>query len=143
MTSSTSLLFIFDTNTLISGALIQNSIPSYSLQKAIKSGDLCFSKDTFLELKEVLGRQKFDKYLSQAQRQEFFERIMQVSRFFYPKENFNVCRDPNDNKFLDLAYISEAQFLISGDNDLLILDQFHQTEIISPFDFLKRTSQSI
>lgn len=138
MTYSANPLFIFDTNTLISGALIQNSAPSLALIEAIKSGEICFSKDTLLELKEVLERKKFDKYLSSNQRLEFFENLKKVTRIFYPKQKFEHCRDPKDNKFLDLAFISEAHYLVTGDRDLLILKKFHQTAIISPADFLSQ-----
>ncbi|MBC6366673.1 MAG: putative toxin-antitoxin system toxin component, PIN family [Algoriphagus aquaeductus] len=138
MTSSTNQLFIFDTNTLISGALIQNSSPALALIVAIESGDLCFSKDTLLELKEVLERKKFDKYLSPNQRLEFFENLKKATRIFYPERKFELCRDPNDNKFLELAFISEAHYLITGDQDLLILNKFYQTKIISPSDFLSQ-----
>lgn len=138
MTYSANPLFIFDTNTLISGALIQNSAPSLALIEAIKSGEICFSKDTLLELKEVLERKKFDKYLSSNQRLEFLENLKKVTRIFYPKQKFELCRDPKDNKFLDLAFISGAHYLVTGDRDLLILKKFHQTEIISPADFLSQ-----
>jgi uncharacterized protein len=131
-------LFIFDTNTLISGALIQNSSPSFSLIKAIESGFLCFSIETFLELNEVLEREKFNKYLSVEQRLDFLKRRNKVSKFFYPKSKFSICRDSKDNKFLDLAFISKANYIISGDKGLLILQNFHETQIISPSDFLKK-----
>ena len=135
MNSSNELLFIFDTNSLISGALIQNSIPLYCLQKAINTGYLCFSKDTLLELKEVLERKKFEKYLSQDQKIQFFEKIKKVSLLYEPNQFFQICRDRKDNKFLDLAFKSKAGYLITGDLDLLILKTFDQTLIVNPSDF--------
>lgn len=137
MSSSNELLFIFDTNTLISGALIQNSIPSFCLKKVINLGYLCFSKETFLELKEVLERKKFEKYLSRDQKIQFFEKIKKVSLLVEPKQFFEICRDPKDNKFLDLAFESKSSFLITGDLDLLVLKSFDQTQIINPSDFAR------
>lgn len=90
-----------------------------------------------LELKEVLEREKFEKYLTLSQRLQFFEEIKKVTRLFNPEQKFDLCRDPRDNKFLDLAFSSNATFLITGDQDLLILKRFHETEILSPSDFLK------
>ena len=137
MTSSADFLFIFDTNTLISGALIRNSVPSLALQKAVQLGLHCFSKTTLRELNEVLKRKKFEKYLSPGQRLEFLERILGVSRFFTPQRHFELCRDKKDNQFLDLAFCSKASFLITGDSDLLDIGTFDVTEIVNPGNFLR------
>jgi len=50
----------------------------------------------------------------------------------------NVCRDPNDNKFLELAKTVGANFLITGDRDLLILKEFEGTKILKPSKFLEQ-----
>lgn len=47
-----------------------------------------------------------------------------------------ICRDPKDNMFLECAYSCEAKYLISGDDDLLSIDSFKKTEIITPKEFL-------
>ncbi len=46
------------------------------------------------------------------------------------------CRDPKDDKFLDLALAASAQYIITGDTDLLVLHPYHDIEIITPADFL-------
>lgn len=53
-------------------------------------------------------------------------------------ERFNVCRDPKDNCFLDLAVNGKADFLITGDDDLLVLNSFQDVEIMTAVAFVNR-----
>ena len=54
------------------------------------------------------------------------------------KESIDICRDPKDNKFLELAVSGEADFIVSGDQDLLVLNPFRNIEIVTANDFLAR-----
>lgn len=135
MTFSDDKLFIFDTNVLISAALIKNSPTESSLKKAIESGLLAFSRQTLNELIEILKRPKFEKYLSKTERQEFLTNILSVSQLFNPSRQFEICRDPRDNIFLDLIFECRADYLITGDQDLLVLRSFETAKILSPTDF--------
>lgn len=135
MTSSANIIIIFDTNVLISAALIKNSPTEKSLQKAIEYGLLAFSKQTLNELIEILKRPKFERYLSKVERQEFLKKILSVSLIFSPSRKFEICRDPRDNIFLDLIFESQADYLITGDQDLLVLNSFESAKIILPSDF--------
>jgi predicted nucleic acid-binding protein len=47
-----------------------------------------------------------------------------------------LCRDPNDDRLLELARVGKASYLVTGDRDLLVLDSFHETRIVSPAMFL-------
>jgi predicted nucleic acid-binding protein len=47
------------------------------------------------------------------------------------------CRDPKDDKFLELAIAGKASHIISGDQDLLMLSPFHGVAILTPVDFLR------
>ena len=51
------------------------------------------------------------------------------------------CRDPDDNKFLELAVSSKASFIITGDQDLLSLHPFRRVAILTPEQFLKQTGK--
>lgn len=53
-----------------------------------------------------------------------------------PKREVTVCRDPKDNMFLSLALAGKADFLITGDKDLLVIKKFHGTKIVTPKEFL-------
>jgi putative PIN family toxin of toxin-antitoxin system len=52
-------------------------------------------------------------------------------------ETISECRDPKDNKFLELAVCGKADFIISGDEDLLVLNPFRNIQMITPDSFLK------
>jgi hypothetical protein len=128
--------FVFDTNSLVSAALIPSSVSRLALQKADENGHLIFSKETLTELNEVLIRSKFDKYLSLNERLEYIERLQARSLIIETTSNFKDCRDAKDNKFLNLAYDGNALCIITGDLDLLILNPFHQIKIIPAASFL-------
>lgn len=51
----------------------------------------------------------------------------------------DICRDSDDNKFLELAVSGKARFVITGDQDLLVLEAYEGTEIITPATFLEQT----
>ena len=100
--------------------------------------DFCaFSEKSFAELSDVLMRTKFDRFLSDEERRRTLNEIALVAKWFTPSETINDCRDPKDNKFLELAAACQANFLITGDEDLLVLDPFRKTRILSMFDFAK------
>jgi putative PIN family toxin of toxin-antitoxin system len=129
-------LFVFDTNSLISAALIPPSVNRLALKKADENGHLVFSKETLTELNEVLIRSKFDKYISLSERLEYMERLESKGKIIKTSSNFTECRDAKDNKFLNLAYDSKAFCIITGDNDLLVLNPFQNIPIVSPSHFL-------
>ena len=128
--------FVFDTNSLISAALISSSVNRAALKKADEIGLLIFSIETLMELNEVLIRSKFDKYLSLDERLEYSERLETRGKIITTSSNFTDCRYIKDNKFLNRAYDSKSLCIITGDQDLLILNPFHNIPIISPADFL-------
>jgi putative PIN family toxin of toxin-antitoxin system len=133
---------VFDTSTLVSAALRLDSIPHRALLRALQSCDLCASIATLDELKEVLAREKFRRYLPAAARREFLQIIeANVLRFAVREEVVQSldppCRDPKDNMFLALAAISEAEILVSSDEDLLVLNPWNGVRIVRPAEFLK------
>ena len=128
--------FVFDTNCLVSSLLIPSSIARLAHKKADESGVLIFSMETLAELKEVLTRPKFDKYINLQKRLDFIQGVEARSEFIETSSIFTDCRDIKDNKFLALVYDGEADCISTGDADLLILNPFNRIPIISPADFL-------
>jgi putative PIN family toxin of toxin-antitoxin system len=128
--------FVFDTNSLVSALLLPLSISRRALDRAAENGDLMFSIETLAELKEVLIRSKFDKYVLLINRLDFINKLQAEGTLIVTLSNFTVCRDVKDNKFLNLAVDSRATCIVSGDNDLLILSSFHNIPIITPANFI-------
>lgn len=128
---------VFDTNILISAALIKQSVSAFALDFALSKGRLVISESVMQEFKEVLFRKKFDKYFTHdAERLEAIERLANNALLFFPKTVIQDCRDPKDNKYIELAIDANASAIITGDKDLLILHPFRHIPILSATDFL-------
>jgi putative PIN family toxin of toxin-antitoxin system len=127
---------VFDTNTLISHLLLPSSLPAQAVRKGLHQGQILVSDETLCELADVLVRPKFDRYISIEERQEFFRVFGRVVEKVHIIRSIQVCRDPKDNKFLELAINGRAGCIITGDQDLLTLHPFHSIEIITPQDYL-------
>lgn len=129
--------FVFDTNCLISAALVRNSTNRKALFKAIDTGILAISNETLHELTDVIFRKKFDRYFfDDKERWAVIEEVEAHSKLFVPKISITACRDPKDNKFLELAITAKASCIITGDTDLLILHPFRNIPILNTSDFL-------
>ena len=89
------------------------------------------------ELNEVLGRERFNQYVTSEEREEFLEALVERAILVEITENVQECRDPKDNKVLELALNGEAHCIISGDKDLLILHPFRDVMVITAEAFLK------
>lgn len=127
--------FVFDTNTLISSVLSPFSTTAKSIKKAEKIGTIVYSEQTWDEFLIVLFRTKFDKYFTIDDRKEIVERLLARFKEVHVEMDIEECRDPNDNKFLELAITSSSKCMISGDQDLLIMHPFQGIPILSPTDF--------
>ena len=128
--------WVVDTNTLLSALLNENSHPGIAVKKARETGVLLMSAEIASEYFNVFARPKFERYLSLETRMAFIENIISNALPVEPKEKIAVCRDPKDNKFLELAVTAEASCIITGDQDLLILHPFENIPIVSAADFL-------
>ncbi|MEB3189582.1 MAG: putative toxin-antitoxin system toxin component, PIN family [Snowella sp.] len=127
---------VVDTNVVISAVLNPLGTPNQAFTKAITYFQLIQSESTYEELVTRLQKRKFDRYISLEDRADFLEMIHRKSLFFESEFQVNLCDDLDDNKFLDLARVGSSIYLITGDSDLLILQQYLDTQIIKPAQFL-------
>lgn len=130
---------VFDTNVLISALLFEHGKPGQAFRIALRRGHVLCSAPVLEELSDVLGRRKFDRYVTPAEREEFLEAFIARATFVEPAEAISACRDPKDNKLLELAAAGGAQYLVTGDDDLLALHPFREIAILSPGQFLDVT----
>lgn len=137
MTGRESLRVVVDTNVLISRLLAPDSLPGCTVSHAVRHGRLLASSETLEELAQVLGREKFDRYLSVSERQQFMRLLGRIVEMPPITHQFTECRDPSDNKFLDLAVSGNAIAIVTGDQDLLELHPFHNIPIITPATYLQ------
>ncbi len=130
------LRVVFDTNTLISAFLLPESIPRQAFDAATAAGRLLLSIATATELTEVLDQPKFDRYLSGHRRLALLAAVIRTADLVDVDAAITDCRDPKDNKFLELAASGRATQLVTGDQDLLILHPDRGITILTPRQFL-------
>lgn len=85
----------------------------------------------------MAGRGKFEKYLEEGEREGFEDLLYREARFVKVTETVQASRDPDDDKFLELAIAGGAEIIISGDKDLLLLDPFRDIRIVRPIVFVE------
>lgn len=127
---------VFDTSIVVSAVLLPRSVPRQAFDRVQEQGKILISVATVAELNEVLRRQHFDKYVREAQRLEFLAALIREAELVDVTEVVTECRDPKDNKFLELAVSGKATCLISGDKDLLALHPFRGIPVVAPQVFL-------
>jgi len=127
---------IIDTNLWIS-FLITNDYTK--LDEIILSGNaiLVFSQELLDEFLAVARRPKFRRFFSLSDIEDLLETIDEYADLVKVKTQIAVCRDPKDNFLLALAIDGNADFLLTGDNDLLELTKIEETAIITISDFLQ------
>jgi putative PIN family toxin of toxin-antitoxin system len=129
-------LFVIDTNTLVSAFLFKYSTPRKAFEKAVKKGKICSSFNIYEEFSEVLLRSKFDRYVSSEEKLLALKQLRELIHFGEISVTITECRDPKDNKFLELAVSVDASCIITGDKDLLVLHPFRGIPILNAIDFL-------
>ncbi|OOS00885.1 putative toxin-antitoxin system toxin component, PIN family [Haemophilus paracuniculus] len=129
---------VIDTNVLISGLISPSSKPSLAILKALTQYQVCVSNETFQEFVEVSQREKFAKYLAPEVLKFFTDNFAKSVIFVDVTEKITDCKDPKDNKFLEVALSANAKYLITGDKrDLLSMNPYKKVEIISVSEFLE------
>ncbi|MEO8725323.1 MAG: putative toxin-antitoxin system toxin component, PIN family [Acidobacteriaceae bacterium] len=127
---------VIDTNVLMSALLLPHAAPAKAVRKALESGLLLISEATMNELADVLARPKFDRYISLPDRKQFLRALSLPAEFVPVVHAVRACRDPKNDKFLELACNGSAHLIISGDQDLLYMHPFRNISILSPAAYL-------
>ncbi|WP_076998730.1 putative toxin-antitoxin system toxin component, PIN family [Variovorax sp. KK3] len=130
------LRWVIDTNVLVSWVLRPHGVAARAVRRAADLGRLLFSTATHEEMRSVMQRAKFDAYVPLKQRLALLLPLDDLVDWVVPTRSINACRDPKDNKFLDVAVHGGADALITGDADLLVLHPFMNVRILSPEAFL-------
>ena len=127
---------IIDTNLWIS-FLIGKQLASLKPLLVEKTVQPILSEQLLQEIILVTQRPKLQKYFPQSKVEELIALLKIIGLSIEIKAKVSICRDPKDNYLLALAQDSQADFLITGDKDLLILEQFKSTQIVTYQDFLQ------
>lgn len=136
------LQVVLDTNVLISAALSGQGAPAQLLRRVLQDHRLVFSQPTFDELHTRLYRPKFDRYLTLELRQRLLHDFNACAQWVELAPHPSYCRDPDDDKFIATALQSQADWLVSGDKDLLDAAPLPGLRVLTPAQALELLSAS-
>jgi len=127
---------VVDTNVFVSAALSAKSAPALAVYLVERRGILLKSTATEQELLQVVGRPHLASLIAPSFLL-WLSRILAAAEFVTITERVTECRDPKDNKFLELAVNGRADVIVSGDDDLLALNPFREIAIVKPAVFIQ------
>jgi putative PIN family toxin of toxin-antitoxin system len=130
---------VFDTQVLLRATINRKSLPARLFFDLRGTYHLAASTQTIAEAKDVLNRpvlrEKFSALTDEAVAETL--NLLANARQVILKEIAAASRDPKDDILLATALEAQAQYLVSEDNDLLVLDSYQGTRIINALDFLR------
>ncbi|KAA6351951.1 hypothetical protein EZS27_000748 [termite gut metagenome] len=127
---------VIDTNIWISFLIGKNlhRLLSYIFDEKVA---IFTCKEQLTELSEVVEKPKLKKYFRFDQVAAFFNFLEEYAVVIPVTTKINICRDPKDNYLLALSIDADAHYLITGDDDLLVLQLIDKTSIVNFTNFEK------
>lgn len=127
---------IIDTNLFIS-FLIGKRLAGLKQTLVQSTVQLIFAEQNIEELRIVTRRPKFEKYFDKNDVDDLIDLIFSIGKIEKIEKEPEICRDPKDNFLLALSEKSNAEYLVTGDDDLLEIGEYKTTKII-PIDILEK-----
>jgi putative PIN family toxin of toxin-antitoxin system len=125
---------VLDTNIFVSAALKASSWPGSVVRWVDRNGTLLQSEATAAEIIEVLQRPRFASVIPSLY-VDNIRRMLGAAELVPITERVTVCRDPKDDRFLEVAINGRADVVVTGDADLLALVAFRGILIVDPATF--------
>lgn len=129
---------VFDASSLVGALLKKNSIPERALRLARVHDVIFLSRAVEAEIREVFGRPKFAPHVPPRRIEDILEVLTSAAIVVEPTEEIADCRDPGDNKYLELALTADVECIVASDNDLLVLDPWRGIRIVTPAEYVRR-----
>lgn len=129
-----------DTNVLISADISAQGVSGQLLDRLIDVHDVVLSNPILDELTDVL----FSKFRYDNLRiPRVISHISADAEIVEPAtSDKQICRDPDDDAILGTAGAGNADCIVTGDSDLLVLERFQGVDIVSPSEFARYESES-
>lgn len=127
---------VIDTNVYVSQFIRPTSTPGQAVIRVLEQDQALISLSIWRELRAVLQRPKFARYTGPGLLEPFLDSVRMAAEAVEIKTRIRACRDPKDNKFLELAVDGRADAIVTGDSDLLDLHPFRGIAILTPADYL-------
>jgi putative PIN family toxin of toxin-antitoxin system len=131
---------VVDTNVFVSAVLKVNSLPFLVVRWIDQHGGLLKSVTTEREILGVLDRPHIAAVTIPSFRDDL-AKMLARAELVAIAERIAACRDPTDDKFLELAVNGRADLIVSGDADLLALNPFREIPIVTPAAFVRGVSR--
>ena len=131
---------VVDTNVLVSAILKDQSLPALAVHVIEQRGVLLKSTATEQQLFDVLARPYFVSLIAPTA-DAWLKRLLEAAEAVTITERIAACRDPTDDKFLELAVNGHADVIVSGDADLLVLNPFRDIPIVLPAVFVQSATR--
>lgn len=129
-------MIVFDVSSLVGAAIRRDAVPEQALRQAQRSDQIATSEPVLAELIDVFARPRLQRFLDPMLRDEILSELHASGVLFEPTERVTDCRDPKDNKYLELALASGAGRIVSSDADLLVLHPWRGVRILLPAEYL-------
>ena len=129
-------MIVFDASALIGAALKADSVPERALLRAEDVDVFALSVAVESEIVDVLNRPKFAAAIRPERRAYILDVLRREAAWFDPIERVADCRDPKDDKYLELALASGAETTVSSDDDRLVLNPWRGVRILRPAAYL-------
>jgi putative PIN family toxin of toxin-antitoxin system len=136
---------VIDTNVLVSAVILPKSHVGQIVPRLQEAAFVpLYHAQLLAELIHVLGRRRIQQrfHITIEDIQAITDLIVLRGQCVEPVRHFEVCRDPKDNFLLDIAFAAQADVIVSGDEDLLVLHPFGNVRIVTPREFLLHIAQS-
>jgi uncharacterized protein len=132
---------VIDTNVWISASLVPTGVPAQLVAHVLAHGVPVVTKQNVAELRSRLWKPKFDRYITLEQRQALLHDLEACAFWAEVPPSIRqqtFSRDPNDDPFVHAALTSQAEWLVTGDDDLLVLANTLPFAIVKPAQALRQ-----
>lgn len=142
-------MYVLDANVVVAAGLKSAGTPMQAVLAAREYGTLALSRAVYAEYDDVLHRPKFESRIGHTRITRLLDLLVVAATWHEPTEQVTACRDAKDNAYLSLAAAAGAGCIISGDDDLLVLNPWRGIEVMRPAAFMNpvrgeaRTSAAI
>ena len=134
MSEQNAIKIVVDTNLWISfciGTKLTFLADAIIAKKVI----ICFSDELYSEIFSVIKRPKIQAKIKEGRIKDLHNILEHRINYINPQDHISVCRDPKDNFLLELAVSAGADYLVTGDIDLLVLDPYQNLRIVKASEF--------
>ena len=127
---------VVDTNVLISGVFF-GGFPGKVLSSIVNDQVTAFATTEIISEYEEVVQEMISRHQGKLNRNILLP-LINAMEIIEPVSKVNVCRDPDDDKFIGCAKDSRALYIVSGDKDLLVLEHYENIQIVTAREFCEK-----